>query len=107
MFRQVITELTLLKAEEAARHRSSDDDDDDDDDGDNGDGETAHSKDLSKFGRYSIPDNGYDEDEDCINAEDEEYLQYVRENKVRLPLCLLPFTTQLTIISLEHQFRFR
>ena len=115
MFRQVITELTLLKAEEAARHRSSDDDDDDDDDGDdddgddNGDGETAHSKDLLKFGRYSIPDNGYDEDEDCINAEDEEYLQYVRENKVRLPLCLplLPLTTQLTIISLEHQFRFR
>ena len=102
MFRQVITELALLKAEEAARQRSSsDDDDDDDDDGDDdfddgdNDGENAHSKDLSKFGRYSIPDNGYDEDEDCINAEDEEYLQYIRENKVRLPLCLLPFTPHI------------
>jgi len=100
MFRQVISELTLLKAEEAARNRSSDDDDDNDDDdfdeGDDDDDENAHSKDLSKFGRFSIPDNGYDEDEDCINAEDEEYLQYIRENKVRLPLCLLSFTPHLT-----------
>ena len=87
MFKQIVSELTLLRADEAERlQRSSDEDDDDDDfeEGDYDDDDNAHSKDLSKFGRYSVPDNGYDEDEDCINAEDEEYLQYIRENKVRL-----------------------
>jgi len=83
MYQQVIRELSLLKAEEEEDGRDDDENGDDDDDDDNDDNENAadHSTVMtSKFGRYSVPVNGYDEDEDCINVEDEEYLDYIRKN---------------------------
>lgn len=90
MFQQIIRELTLLKAEEVERAEKDSDENDDDDgididddyDDDEEEVDNEHSNDLAKFGRYAIPANGYDEDEDCINAEDEEYLQYIRDHKV-------------------------
>lgn len=83
MFQQIITELKLIKAEEDRAESEEEDDDDEDDENDDMNNE------LAKFGRYSVPANGYDEDEDCINAEDEEYLQYIRDNKVSQTLYIL------------------
>jgi hypothetical protein len=34
---------------------------------------------LKKFAKHAIPDEGFDEDEDCLNAEDETYLEAVEE----------------------------
>lgn len=34
---------------------------------------------LKKYAKHAIPDEGFDEDEDCLNAEDETYLEAVEE----------------------------
>jgi hypothetical protein len=34
---------------------------------------------LKKYSKHAIPDDGFDEDEDCLNAEDETYLEAVEE----------------------------
>ena len=112
MFQQIIRELTLLKAEEVERAKkesdNEDEDDidiDDDDYGDDEDNNNGHSNNLAKFGRYTIPANGYDEDEDCINAEDEEYLQYIREHKV-CPFLLFNFSFDYSYLLTGNKFRF-
>ena len=99
MFQQIIRELVLIQME-ATRERndfeSADDDDfdeddfdddDDDDDGDDkengGDGGNDNAEDFDDRDRKQaarnrakklyLPEGGYDEDEDCLNAEDEAY----------------------------------
>lgn len=101
MFIQILRELELIKEEEerekeAEEQRDGDDDGDMDDfaemeeDGSDADEEEDEEEetagkgadDKKKMGRLAalnIPDEGYDEDEDCVNAEDEEYLKALAE----------------------------
>lgn len=97
MFQQIIRELVLIQ-EEASRDRndfeSAGDDDDEDDDYDedyddddnNGNGDDDNNDDAEDFDdrdrkqaarnrakKLYLPEGGYDEDEDCLNAEDEAY----------------------------------
>lgn len=56
-------------------HRQQDGGDDDD----NEENIARTRKALKQFGKHAIPDDGFDEDEDCLNAEDEAYLEAVEE----------------------------
>ena len=86
MYQQVIRELALLKEEEEEeKEEGAGEDVGHDDDGEENEDDQAvhHSKLMnSKFGRYSVPAEGYDEDEDCINVEDEEYLDLIKNNSM-------------------------
>jgi hypothetical protein len=82
MFKQVIRELVLIKEvedeeeEEGEEGDDVDDDDDDDDeeDDDDDDDDGQSPTDVSKYSKaLYVPDGGYDEEEDCVNAEDEAY----------------------------------
>lgn len=90
VFTQIIRELVLIKEEEEngrnADDEGSDEDDMDDEDMAEDDAETDEENenvgDKEKLGRIAalhIPDDGYDEDDDCVNAEDEEYLRALAE----------------------------
>lgn len=94
MFRQMILELTLIEDEaekEAARIEddvyededdeiADDDDDEDDDDEDDGedDNEDNHGRNGSRV-KAQIPEDGYEDHEDCPNAEDVEYMATLLE----------------------------
>lgn len=62
MFEQIIREVVLVE-EEAAKEKTGDDETEDDEDDEEDDG----------GGDLDVPEGGYDEDEDCLNAEDEAY----------------------------------
>ena len=86
MFTQIIREMVMIKEEEAhGKERGDDDDfasmgdyDDDMGDDEDGEGNGDHDK-LGRIAALHIPDEGYDEDDDCENAEDEEYLKALAE----------------------------
>ena len=57
-------------------------DDDEEEDEEEEEGAASSSKGgvkMSRLAALNIPDEGYDEDEDCVNAEDEEYLKMLAE----------------------------
>lgn len=99
MFQQVIRELVLIE-EEAAREHDEEDDDEDGDYGDDAgfdeesedDGiecdedsdDEEDDKDPKKAAARRakalyVPEGGYDEEEDCLNAEDESYRQALED----------------------------
>jgi hypothetical protein len=95
MFQQSIRELTLIEevkeendkkeAERAARGDSDDEDDDfddfggdDDDIGDDDFDDTdANQAAVRRAKSLYVPEDGYGEDDDCVNCEDEEYRQHL------------------------------
>ena len=107
MFQQIIRELVLIEEEAAREAEGGDEEDDEDDDEDNGDfggdgddddedgidvdddededdDDEEDSKDAKKaFKRRAkklhVPEGGYDEEEDCLNAEDEAYRTALEE----------------------------
>lgn len=102
MFQQVIRELVLIEEEAAREHEEGEDDDDDcaddagfdeggEDSGDDGieidddsDEEDEDDKDPKKAAQRRakalfVPEGGYDEEEDCLNAEDESYRQALED----------------------------
>lgn len=89
VFTQIIRELVLIKDEEVNGKGGGEDSDEDDDmDGDE-DGEDEEDEEdeeeveeggqMSRIAALHIPDEGYDEEDDCVNAEDEDYLKYLAE----------------------------
>ncbi len=86
-------ELVIMKEEEDAETEEEDGDNDDDYDdgddvGDDEDGDDLGDDDedgvddrvaLGRLAALEMPEGGYGEDDDCLNAEDEEYLQAVAE----------------------------
>lgn len=53
---------------------------DDDEDAEDNESNIARTRAaLRKYAKHAIPEEGYDEDEDCLNAEDEAYLEAVEE----------------------------
>lgn len=114
MFQQVIRELVMIEEElatgaKAAREEQSegdedfefgDEDEDDgvniDSDGDDDDDDDDEEDTKPKGGRHAkalaVPDGGYDEDEDCLNAEDESYREALesmdKEERVKRELYL-------------------
>jgi len=91
MFQQIIRELVLIEEEGKKDHNDSDgsegdsryDDDDfgievdaDEDDFDEADDVKAA---VSRAKKLYVPDGGYNEDEDCLNAEDEDYRQMLEQ----------------------------
>ena len=54
-------------------------DDENDDDDDNEENIARTRSALRKYAKHAIPEDGFDEDEDCLNAEDETYLEAVEE----------------------------
>lgn len=113
MFQQCVRELTLIEqvkeendakeARRAARGDSSDEEDDDDEDFDGFDDDDIGDDDDEEFDdadakqaainrakKLYVPEEGYGEDEDCVNAEDEEYRQHLeqtdREDRVKREL---------------------
>lgn len=101
MFQQIIRELVLIEEESKKQHSEDNDsdtnsryDDDDfgadlDDDYDDTDPALAAGNRAKKL---YVPDGGYNEDEDCLNAEDEEYRQMLEsmdnEDKAKRQLYL-------------------
>lgn len=87
VFTQIIRELVMIQEEEANGKDGSDgsddgsDDDDMDDDAEDGEEEEEDDKreGLKRIAALHIPEDGYDEDDDCVNAEDEEYLKILAE----------------------------
>lgn len=101
MFQQSIRELVLIEevkeendrkeAERAAKGDDSEDDDDDDDDDFGGDFDDDDLNDddfddadaqqaaVNRAKKLYVPDDGYGEDDDCVNCEDEEYRQLLEE----------------------------
>ena len=92
MFQQIIREVVLIEEEAAKGDNEENDDDDDeefeidnedddddnvdddDDDDDDDDNEPKNKQTAkSKLKSLEVPDGGYNEDEDCLNAEDEAY----------------------------------
>ena len=74
------------KTDNAEDEDEDDDDDmndDDDDDDDKGKGKVAplvavhreFNGSSAEYNRLAVPEGGYDEEEDCLNAEDEDYRQ--------------------------------
>ncbi len=112
MFQQVIRELVMIEEEEktgAKREAAEgddfdddegfDEDEDEDDDGinvdddDEGEDDEEDAKRLTKHAKaLHVPDGGYDEDEDCLNAEDETYREALesmdKEERVKRELYL-------------------
>lgn len=103
MFQQMIRELVMIEesAEKAKNQRHEDDDDyEDDDDDDNidldedddGHFDDANAKKaaINRAKMLYVPDGGYDEDEDCLNAEDEDYREMLenldKEERVKREL---------------------
>lgn len=111
MFRQILRELVLI--EEAAANPGNDDDDDDeeaDDEEDDDDMEDEGDEDIddddegeelfddkdpnqaaaNRAKKLYVPEDGYNEDEDCQNVEDEEYREALelmdREERVKREL---------------------
>lgn len=76
MYRQVIRELVLVEEEAAEQENGSNGDEGENEDNDDDDFE-LHDKGQGKWKHalktLEVPDGGYDEDEDCVNAEDETY----------------------------------
>ena len=100
MLTQMIREIILLEEEQGRDHDEEDDDDDEEDDEDeeeeedgSADGEDAHSVKKTNDGssdnpsirlakaRIVVPDGGYNEDEDCVDVEDEEYRAMLDEHE--------------------------
>jgi hypothetical protein len=86
MFRQVIRELVLVREEAADEENESNGDQNGDDDNDDGfeDDEVHMKKGTSSkwcvaLDSLNVPEGGYDEDEDCINAEDETYREAIQK----------------------------
>ncbi len=91
MFQQVVRELVLIEEEarkpedEEDEEGDGDDEDDDeeDEDMDDADDDFDDSDAVAAAARRAkalyVPDGGYDEDEDCVNAEDEEYRAALEE----------------------------
>ena len=75
MYRQIIRELVLIEEEAADQANESDGDEGENEEDD--DEFVFHEKGNSKWKHalktLEVPDGGYDEDEDCVNAEDETY----------------------------------
>jgi hypothetical protein len=91
MFRQVVHELGAI-AESGGEGEDDDDDDlddmegtDDDDenennsDDDDGGGTKKGPRGGQVFRALAVPEGGYDEEDDCVNAQDEEYLSMLAE----------------------------
>jgi len=90
MFRQIIRELVLIeeeakKVDDSQEEESEDDSrfdrddfglDVDEDEFDEADSKLAA---LNRAKKLYVPDGGYDENEDCLNAEDEDYRQMLQE----------------------------
>eukprot|EP01038_Epipyxis_sp_PR26KG_P009275 gene9275-12495_t len=95
MFQQIIREITMIDEEEAKEDDDEEgDDDDDDDDGDEEEEEEEDDDDDEENAKLTenakllyIPEGGYGEDEDCINAEDETYREALekmdKEDKIK------------------------
>lgn len=100
MFKQMIYEVghiekTAAKADDEEFEDVSDEEDDDDEDIDIDDDEDFDDSNpkqaaSNRSKALYVPDGGYDEDEDCVNAEDEEYRKVLedmtKEEKVKQAL---------------------
>jgi hypothetical protein len=80
MFRQMIRELVLIE-EEAGKEE---DGEEEEGEGDDDEGETSSPfEDAGKWGRLrasmEVPEGGFGEDEDCLNAEDEMYREAIEK----------------------------
>ena len=94
LFREIIDQCVLIEEEEPdEKDQDEDDANDEEDEGDDdievdsnedegeegGDTVSSRRKELTK--QLDVPDGGYGEDEDCVNAEDEEYRQMLERFK--------------------------
>lgn len=92
MFQQVVRELVLIEEEarkpeeeedEEGDGDDEDDEEEDEEDMDDADDDFDDSDAVAAAARRAkalyVPDGGYDEDEDCVNAEDEEYRAALEE----------------------------
>ena len=76
MFRQIIRELVLIGEELKERDEDGEDMDDEDAAEEDEDADSPNKGKMTSspfFQSLEVPEGGYDEDEDCINAEDETY----------------------------------
>lgn len=90
MLAQVIREIVIIQESEnddnerdGSRHGDDygwgDDDDDDGIEVSDEDDDEDDEKRLRRYAALEVPEGGYDEEEDCINAEDEQYLEAIEE----------------------------